>query len=287
MNLLDFKQLLAPTLELHEEIEAMETSIKIINNLVNIWVMQLTQGSNNESALAQNKDMFSRIRNKHNTSTFLEYVKKATSHMRDNLQTLGSYAQDNVPNKLFTAAASVKQLYFTACLALYREVLRYLPEYISEQMRSAISESNTEVVFRKNVRINNYLINSKYEFINAIEFAATDPAEFARAFNDLPELPASPKNIQSISLITDTVNPLARSGQNFIGNPIFYVRKVINTLIIDRISYLEGHLKRAKLYREQLAKQAANENSPSLIKEIELLDEDIAILEYKIKRAES
>lgn len=232
---------------------------------------------------ANNMRVSSALRQVSIAPTLPDTILRALPNIQTNLQVITEYIIDKYPNEYDSKTATVKQKVVMAYLSLAFHLYDYLPEFVNNQLLILRSLEKGEN-FVISARQQNTIDDGLSTFAVAVDLLGIFPKDFVYRLNQYPEVPAT-NNVDALLLVNEASNPLARVKDSFRGNPFFTIGMWANTVIVDYVAYTEDRLRVAKLYLEELKAEQSGQGSPANAKEIELLEDEIGDLQYKIVKA--
>ena len=232
---------------------------------------------------ANNMRVSSALRQIPTGPTLPDTVLRALPNIQTNLQVITEYIIEKYPNEYDDRHATVKQKVTMAYLSLAFHLYDYLPEFVNNQLLilRALEKGENFVI---SARQQNTIDDGLSTFAVAVDLLGIYPKDFVYRLNQYPEVPAT-NNVDALLLVNEASNPLARVKDSFRGNPFFTIGTWANTVIVDYVAYTEDRLRVAKLYLEELKAEQSGQGSPANAKEIELLEDEIDDLQYKIVKA--
>lgn len=284
MNQLEIKNILKKESAI-DVVSMLVHSIPQLTTMAQIWKKAL-DGNNNipSSVKASNARIMAALRSISVHRDLPSTVISALSNVAINIQTIADYVIDKFPDEYDDKTATIRQKVTMAFMSLTYHIYMYLPDYINHQlllMRALEKNEPYETTSRKQKELDDGL----HTLAVALDVMGVDPKNFTYTYvNKYPEVHAG-NNVDSLMLVNKASNPLARVKDNFRGNPFFTLGTWVNTQIVDYVAYMEDRVRVAKLYLLELKSAQNGTGHPATSKEIELLEEEISDLEYKIARA--
>lgn len=206
-------------------------------------------------------------------------------NMAVNLQLLSMYIIDKFPNEYNDKTATVRQQVTLAYLGLFYHISMYLPDMVNIQLKLLASMNSDSDLYEIPARKKAELEEGLTTFAVAIDVLGITPDHFESVFTTgYPEV-ESKSGIDALLAANGVSNPIARVKDGFRGNPFFSIGQWVNTTVVEYVKYMEDRKTVSKLYLEQIKAEHASTGSPAAAKEIELLEEEIKDIEYKLHKA--
>jgi hypothetical protein len=270
---------------------AIDVSSMLVHAIPQLTVMtqvwkKAFEGNNNipSSVKASNARIMSSLRAVALHRDLPTTVIAALGNVAVNIQTVSDYVIENFPDEYDDKVATIRQKVTMAFMSLTYHIYMYLPDYINNQllvMRALEKNEPYENTKRKQEELDEGLSTLAV----ALDVMGIEPKNFTHIFmTKYPEVRAG-ANVDSLLLINKAANPLARVKDGFRGNPFFTLGSWANTQIVDYVAYMEDRLRVSKLYLMELKAEQTGTGNPAAAKEIELLEDEISDLEYKIVKA--
>jgi hypothetical protein len=263
---------------------ALVHSVPKLTEFALIWKKALTLTHTVPTSIrASNMRVSSALRLIQVGPTLPDTVLRALPNLQANLQVLTEYIIDKFPNEYDDKHATVKQKVAMAYLSLAFHLYDYIPEYVNNQLLilRALEKGENFVITQRQQYV---LDDGLSTFSVALDLLGVSNRDFVHRMNQYPEVPAT-NNVDALLMVNESGNPLARVKDGFRGNPFFTIGMWANTVIVDYVSYTEDRLRVAKLYLEELRAEQSGHGSPANAREIELLEDEISDLQYKIVKA--
>lgn len=259
-------------------------SVSNLSEFSSIWKKALSLTHTVPTSIrANNMRVSSALRQVQTGPTLPDTVLRALPNVKLNLQVIAEYIIDKFPNDYDDKHATVRQKVTMGYLSLAFHLYDYLPDYVNNQLlilRSLEKGENFVISQRQQYLLDDGLST----FAVAIDLLGINNNDFVSRMSKYPEVPAT-NNVDALLMVNESGNPLARVKDGFRGNPFFTIGMWANTVIVDYVAYTEDRLRVSKLYLEELRLEQAGHGSPANAKEIELLEDEISDLQYKIVKA--
>lgn len=283
LNSLDLKHGLRKNVAIDISASLVHSVPKLIE-FASIWKKALAMTQSVPTSIrASNMRISSSLRQIQTGPTLPDTVLRALPNIQANLQSIAEYVIDKFPNEYDSKTATVRQKITVAYISLAWHLYEYLPDFINNQLlllRSLEKGENFAVTDRQQYILDDGLST----FAVALDLLGIPQKDFVYRISQYPEVPAT-NNIDALLMVNENGNPLARVKDSFRGNPFFTIGMWANTVIVDYVAYTEDRLRVAKLYLEELKNEQSGQGSPANAREIELLEDEISDLAYKIAKA--
>ena len=212
------------------------------------------------------------------------------SNIANVIEEVTKEVEDKFPEVLITKnsnMAIVATLSYIEQINLY---INYSSSLLAEVAKSYVEAvaKNPSDIYETAVVTERYLLKNKMDYSVVWNTLAKGPKEFTTTIRTIPNVRVTSDNEEVIAatLATYKHNPVSKLSSNFIGSPIYTLRKWLSDIRINKYNVLKERQTQIQMLLVDLENQKHSNPSPSLQKEIERTEDRIRTIDYKIAQME-